>query len=140
MQIGGYFFSFYKRHVTLRSVLKIYTYLVLPQLPGRKTCLSDGRIKCNWSISSKTLDTCWFNECFAGKSVAVSNSRKETVSLCAAVLLSFPLQALKQECDKHPVSSPELKQNVLLMSNCSVQQQQKSLNSADGDTNVAQFV
>ena len=79
----------FKRHVTLRSLLKIYTYPVLPQLPERKTCLSNGGIKWNWSVSSETLDTCWFNECFAGKSVAVGNSRKETVSLCAEVCIVF---------------------------------------------------
>ena len=43
---------------------------------------------------------------FAGKSVAVGDSKKETVSLCAAdCVFLFHLQALKQGCVKHPVTS-----------------------------------
>jgi len=43
---------------------------------------------------------------FAGKSVAVGDIRKETVSLCAADwVLVFPLQTLKQDYDKFSVTS-----------------------------------
>jgi hypothetical protein len=53
---------FYNRHFTFGSILQIYTYPVLPQLLKRKTYLSDGRTKWNWSIGSETLDTGWSYE------------------------------------------------------------------------------
>jgi len=55
---------FYSRNLTFSSVLKIYTYPVLPQLPKSETCLSKVRTKWHWSINSETLDTCWSDECF----------------------------------------------------------------------------
>ena len=55
-------FLFYNRHLTLRSVLKIYTYPVLPQLLKRNSCLSKGRTKWNLLFDSETLDTCWSDE------------------------------------------------------------------------------
>jgi hypothetical protein len=42
-------------------------------------------------------------------------------------VLLFHLQALKQAFGKHPVTSAELKQDVLLVVKCSVQQQHKEL-------------
>ena len=48
---------FYSRHFTLRSILKIYTYPIFPQLLKRKTYLSKGRTKWNLSIDNETLDT-----------------------------------------------------------------------------------
>jgi len=53
---------FYNQHLTLGSVLKIYTYPVLLQLPKRKTCLNKGRTKCQWSVDNETLDICWSDE------------------------------------------------------------------------------
>jgi len=53
---------FYNQHLTLRSVLKIYAYPVFPQLPKRKTYLSNGHTKWHWSIDSETLDICWPDE------------------------------------------------------------------------------
>ena len=78
---------FYNRHLTFCSVLKIYSYPVLPQLP-KKTCFS----KWNWSVSSETLDTCWSNEClFSGKSVAVSDSsNNNSVTVYRSVCCCLP--------------------------------------------------
>jgi len=43
---------------------------------------------------------------FAGKSLAVGDSKKEAASLCTAdCVLLLPLKALRQECDKHPATS-----------------------------------
>jgi len=53
---------FYNRHLTFSSVLQIYTYPVLPQLPKIKTCHSNSRTKWHWSGNSDTSDTCWSNE------------------------------------------------------------------------------
>ena len=53
---------FYNQHLTLGSVLKIYTYPVLLQLPKRKACFIYGRTNWHRSVDSETLDICWSDE------------------------------------------------------------------------------
>jgi hypothetical protein len=43
------------------------------------------------------------------------------------VFIPLSLKALKQECDKPAVTFHEIKQNILFISQCSVQQQHKEL-------------
>ena len=50
------------QHLTFSSVLKSYTYPVLPQLPKRKTCLSKGRTNWYWSIDIETSHNCCCDE------------------------------------------------------------------------------
>jgi hypothetical protein len=55
------------------------------------------------------------------------SSNNKTVTVCRTVIIPLSLKALKQQFDKPPVTSPELKQPVLLISKCSLQQQHKEL-------------
>jgi len=78
----------------MRSVLKIYTYPVLPQVPKRKSCLSNGHWTWHWSINRDISYTCWSDDFFffAGKSGAVGNSsNNNSVTVCRCVCVAVSL-------------------------------------------------
>jgi hypothetical protein len=94
---------FESQHLTLSNVLKICTSVT----EGKRTCLSNSHTNWHWLIDSENIDNCRSDE-----SLELVNQLQwvtagiTAVSLCAAdCVLLFPLQALKQECDKHPITS-----------------------------------